>query len=133
MKKIILSMSTICVIMLSCNNENDLTETNNIERKIQFHLYTTNDYSNNNDSIFFSVFIKKVNNQILWDSTLQAIKIKDIPYQVNKLIINKVVPNNDTSLLKVGFNYAIKNVGYSQFLDTLSSGNNFKIVDFNFN
>ncbi len=59
-------------------------------------------------------------------------KVKDIPNQVNKLIINKVVPNSDTSLLKVGFNYTIQNVGYTQFLDTFSKSNNLKIVNFNF-
>lgn len=99
---------------------------------MRFELYTTKDFSTNNDSITFSVFIKKVNNQVLWDSTFSPMKIKEIPSQTNKLIINKAVPNNDTSLLKVGFNYTIQNVGNAQFLDSFNTGNNLKVVNFNF-
>jgi hypothetical protein len=101
-------------------------------RKVKFSLYTTKDFSNNNDTITFSLSIKKANNQVLWDSVFMPIKIKEIPGANNKLVVEKIVPNNDNSLLIVGFYYAIKDVGISWYLDSSSAGSTFKKVDFNF-
>ncbi len=53
MKRALISLIASCSIMLSCNNEDALPKKNNTERKVQFNLYTTNDFINNNDSIFF--------------------------------------------------------------------------------
>ena len=82
-------------------------------RKVRFVLYTDKDFSSDNDSIFFKLSIRKARNQVLWDSMLAPMKIKDIPDLAHRLIVNKLVPGNDPSLLKVGFYYSIKNVGNS--------------------
>jgi hypothetical protein len=112
--------------------ENKISDKLVTTRKVEFQLYTTSDFSNENDSIFFKVSIIKPRNQILFDSMLAPMKIKDIPNRAHKLIIDKVVPGNDTSLLKVGFYYTIKNVGNSSHTEPFNAGKTFKVVDFNF-
>jgi hypothetical protein len=101
-------------------------------RKIQFSLYTDKNFSDNNGTITFTLSIRKLTNQILWDSILAPMKIKDIPDLSNKLVIEKAVPGNDNSILKVGFIYSIENVGISWFWDYSNAGEKFKKVDFNF-
>jgi hypothetical protein len=133
MKNTILPLIVICLLLLACTKEDVPSVNNTIERKVQFELYTNRDFSNNNDSITFSVVIRKVDTyQVLWYSVFTPMKIKQIPGFANKIIVNKVVPNNDTSLLKVGFEYTIKNIGNSQFSDTFNTGNNLKVISFNF-
>ena len=101
-------------------------------RKVRFVLYTDKDFSSDNDSIFFKLSIRKARNQVLWDSMLAPMKIKDIPDLAHRLIVNKLVPGNDPSLLKVGFYYLIKNVGNSWHVEPFNVGETFKVVDFNF-
>jgi hypothetical protein len=101
-------------------------------RKVRFVLYTDKDFSSDNDSIFFKLSIRKARNQVLWDSMLAPMKIKDIPDLAHRLIVNKLVPGNDPSLLKVGFYYSIKNVGNSWHVEPFNVGETFKVVDFNF-
>jgi hypothetical protein len=132
-------ISTLCVAAIligtSCKKqmiENKILDKLVTTRKVQFQLYTTNDFSNENDSIFFKISIIKPRNQILFDSMLAPMKIKDIPNRAHKLIIDKVVPGNDPSLLKVGFYYTIKNVGSSWHTEPFNAGKTFKVVDFNF-
>ncbi len=100
--------------------------------KSQFILYTDKDFSSDNDIIIFKLSIQNSTNQTLWDSALTPMKIKDIPNLTHKLVIEKSVPGNDTSLLKVGFFYSIVNVGNSWHLEAFYAGETFKVVDFNF-
>ena len=100
-------------------------------RKVQFRLYTDKDFSTDNGIITFTLSIQTAN-QILWDSVLAPMKIKDIPNLEHKLVAEKIVPDYNTSLLKVGFLYTIENVGNSWHLDSLKIGEIFKVVDFNF-
>lgn len=133
MKILFLLLIAICTLLLACKKEDVQPVNNTIERKIQFELYTTKDFSNNNDSITFSLVIRKADTyRVLWYTVLTPMKIKEIPDFANKIIVNKVVPNKDTSLLKAGFEYTIKNIGNSQFSDTFNTGNNFKVISFNF-
>jgi len=101
-------------------------------RVVQFSLYTDKDFSNDNKNITFTLFIQNPANQMLWDSVLMPMKIKDIPNLAHKLVVEKTVPGNDGSLLKVGFRYTIENVGISWYFDSSSAGENFKIINFNF-
>jgi hypothetical protein len=131
-------MSILCVstilIGTSCKKQTTDPVPNipGVLRKVQFILYTDKDFSSDNDSIIFKLSIQKSTNQILWDSVLKPMKIKDIPNLAHKLVIVKSVPGNDTSLLKVGFYYSIENVGNSWHVDMFNAGETFKIVDFNF-
>jgi hypothetical protein len=103
-----------------------------VPRKVQFVLYTDKDFSDNNQLITFELFIQKMPNQVLWDSVLPPMKIKDIPGPANKWILEKWVPGNEPSLLKTGFYYSIENVGNSWFIDTFKVGETFKTIEFNF-
>jgi len=103
-----------------------------VSRTIQFSLYTDKDFSGDNNTIAFKLFIQNSKNKILWDSALAPMRIKDIPDVAHKLVVEKIVPSNDTSLLGVGFRYSIEGVGNSWFLDTCTSGETFKRVEFNF-
>jgi hypothetical protein len=127
-------VSMIIFISLSCKKETIDQDPPNppVERKIQFGLFTDKNFSTDHDNITFTLFIQKATDQILWDSVLAPMQVKDIPSVQNKLVIQKLVPPNDGSLLKVGFHYAIDNIGYSWYFDSCNVGQNFKIVDFNF-
>ena len=103
-----------------------------IPRKIQFSIYTEKNFSDYNQSITFTLSIRKSTNQVLWDSVLSPMKIKNIPSLANKLVIEKIIPVNKHSLLKVGFIYSIENVGISWFWDKSNAGDTLKKVEFNF-
>lgn len=129
----VLQSLIIILLSISCKNEmNEPVKTPSSQRKIRFQLSTTKDFSSFNDTITFKIFIKNSSNKMLWDSTFKPVKVTQIPKTKDKWIVDKTVPNDDKSVLRVGFDYYIKNVGYSWHLDTCSVGNNLKIVDFNF-
>jgi hypothetical protein len=102
-----------------------------ISRQIKFVLYTDQDFSGVKDNILFSVFIK-ANGITLFDSSLAPMRVQDIPGFAHKIVIEKRVPNNDQSLLSVGFNYTIENIGSSWYKDTCASGELSKTVLFSF-
>lgn len=130
MRNALKPMILIFLLFCSCKKK-DAQLPSNTERKVRFELYTTKDFSNSIDSITFAVFIKK-GNQVLWDSVFKTMRINEIPNATNKIIINKKVPNNDETLLKVGFNYTIKNVGNSTYFDAFYPENNLKVLNYNF-
>lgn len=101
-------------------------------RKIQFSLYTDKDFSGYNEKIVFTLSIRRSTSRVIWDSVLPPMKVKDIPTVANKLVIEKIIPESSSSLLKVGFIYSIENVGMSWFWDKSNPGETFKKVDFNF-
>lgn len=130
-------VSVLCVSAIlgtSCKKQTIDREPDSpgVPRKVQFLLYTDKDFSSDNGNILFTVSIKNSANQVLWDSVLPQMKIKDIPNLEHKIMIEKSVPGNDASPLKVGFYYSIENVGNSWHLDSLNAGETLKVVDFNF-
>jgi hypothetical protein len=136
MKKIA-ELSSLVVLLIvigtSCKKQTvDQMYGNKVPRKVQFILYTDKDFSNDNHIITFKLSIQKTPNDILWDSLLAPMRIKDIPHLTDKLVIEKNVPGNDPSLLKVSFFYSIENVGNSWYVDAFPIGETFKTVDFNF-
>jgi|SRR5215204_4291966 len=137
MKKIIiLSILFVSMIMIvaSCKKYNsDYTPASTkFPRRVQFVLYSDKDLSNDNNTITITLSIEKSVNDVLWDSVLPRMRIKDIPMLAESLVVEKYVPGNDPSLLKVGFHYTIENVGNSSHMDPLEPGETFKIVSFNF-
>ncbi|WP_214073833.1 hypothetical protein [Mucilaginibacter sp. dw_454] len=125
---------TLCVAIFailsiaSCTKKDPTVKPQNV-RSILFKLYTQKDFSDNDEDITFSIFIKKAN-QTLFDSTLATMKIKDIPKSASAMIFEKKI--NDNSLLSAGFNYSIENVGTSSHIDTIAAGEQNKEIDFSF-
>lgn len=101
-------------------------------RKVRFLLYTNKDFAGNNGNINFTFTIQNPDGQVLWDSAMAAMKIKDIPDFDHKITMEKTVPGNNPSLLKVGFLYSIENVGFSWHFEPFNAGDTLKIVDYNF-
>jgi PBP1b-binding outer membrane lipoprotein LpoB len=132
MSKHITSLAILLILIAtSCTKKESLPPVVNAPRTITFVLYTEKDFSSNDANIRFSVFIKNHTN-VLFDSTLPTMKIKEIPTAAHKLIIEKKVPNDDGSDLSVGFLYSIENVGSSWHIDTCASGASSKVVEFAF-
>jgi hypothetical protein len=134
--KFLAPFSILCVLAIltaiSCKKQTDQLPNNpGVTRKVQFSLYTNKDFSGDNDIITFRLSIQNSTNQILWDSVLPPMAIKDIPNLANKMVTEKTVPGNNPSLLKVGFYYSIENVGNSWHLDEFQAGEPLKIVEFN--
>ncbi|MEO5593875.1 MAG: hypothetical protein ABIR15_23515 [Chitinophagaceae bacterium] len=128
---LVLSLSVI-LIGTSCKKQSVTPGNTGVLRKVQFSLYTDKDFSGNNGIITFKLSMQNSSGQVLWDSLLAPVQIKDIPGLAHKLVVEKQVPGNDNSLLKVGFFYTIENVGNSWHLDAFNAGETFKIVEFNF-
>ena len=133
MKQLNTILICICTILTlaSCKKSVILTPADQ-SRKIRYVLYTDQDFSTDNNNIVFTLFIKKTNGQVLWDTVLTAMKVKDIPNSTHKFIIEHAVPGKDNSTLKVGFDYTIENVGNSWFFDAINEGETFKEIIFNF-
>ena len=127
--KVFLSILTATILFLfaSCKKEQSSAPV----RTITYLLYTTGDFSTVNNIISFRLYIRNAT-QTLFDSALAPMKIKDIPGAANKLMFQKIVPGNDASDLAVGFRYSISDVGSSQFTDTCSAGELYKVVDYDF-
>ena len=103
-----------------------------VPRLVQFILFTNSELSNDNSTVTFTLAIKKPNGDVLWDSVMAPIKLKDIPSLNHPVFVEKNVPGNDPSLLKVGFLYTIDNVGNSSFTVPFEAGEILKKVGFNF-
>jgi hypothetical protein len=103
-----------------------------VSRTIQFSLYTSQNFSIYNDSISFLLRIRNANGQVLWDSTLPKMRIKDIPKFENRILVEKAVPDADSSVLKVGFVYTVDNVGISWYQDTCHKSTAVKVMSFDF-
>lgn len=135
-KRSVLSILIISIIMIgtSCKKyTSDYMHGNPIvPRLVQFVLFSNNELSNDNNTITFTLAIKKPSGEVLWDSILAPMKIKDIPTLDHPVFVEKYVPGNDPSLLKVGFFYTINNVGNSSFTVPFESGETLKKVGFNF-
>ena len=101
-------------------------------RLVQFVLFTNSELSNDNSTVTFTLAIKKPNGDVLWDSVMAPIKLKDIPSLNHPVFVEKNVPGNDPSLLKVGFLYTIDNVGNSSFTVRFEPGETLKKVGFDF-
>jgi len=126
----ILCVFVIAAFTLSCQKQT--VQTNPATgRTVKFILYTNKDFSTVNDSITFSLTIKNKLSVTLFDSTLKAMRVKDIPGPANKMIFQKTVPD-DGSTLVAGFNYTIKNIGSSWFLDTIATGEKLKVIEYPF-
>jgi hypothetical protein len=131
---ILIAGALLLIIISSCKKQSFqlLLTGRNAERQIQFRLSTDQDFSSDNHLIVFKIFIQRLGNVVLWDTSLAPMKVKDIPGPANKLVINKSIVVNDTSVLKVGFRYTIENVGESWHIDSSGAGSVYTIIDFNF-
>jgi hypothetical protein len=101
------------------------------QRVVRYELYTTEDFSDENNNIQFSLTIRKPG-RTLFDSALATMKISEIPDSAHRIIIEKRVPGNDTSRLAVGFDYKIENVGVSWYVDEFLANDTLKVVRFSF-
>jgi hypothetical protein len=135
-KKSVFSILIVSIIMIGTSCKKYTSEYIPINPKaarlVQFVLFSNSGMSNDNSSVTFTLAIRKPTGEVLWDSALAPIKIKDIPSLDEPLFVEKYVPGNDPSLLKVGFFYTIENVGNSSFTVPFEPGETLKKVGFNF-
>lgn len=135
-KNIALSILIVPIIMIGTSCKKYTSEymhgNPTTPRLVQFVLFTNSELSNDNSTVTFTLAIKKPTGEVLWDSVLAPIKLKDIPGLDQALFVEKYVPGNDPSLLKVGFLYTIDNVGNSSFTVPFEPGETLKKVGFNF-
>jgi hypothetical protein len=147
MKKIffhVCLLLTLCIIIASCKKngagENPMPPPDAGGRTFHFELYTDQDFSSDTSIIHFTVFIKKGSvyvyepnqNNLVYDSTFESMRIKDIPDPAHKIIVEKKIVGYDDTDFSAGFVYQIENVGSAWHVDTSSAGNPFKVIEFNF-
>src|SRR3954469_12252060 len=85
----------------SCDKDGDQPN-NKVEHKIQYVLYTNEDFSNDEHNITFSVFARDNDNTLL-DSAISTMKVKDIPSAANKIVVEKTLITNASTDLVAGF------------------------------
>jgi hypothetical protein len=136
MKQIKIFSFAILVIFLmpvACKKQSqELPAVSTNPRKVQFVLYTKEDFSTYNGNITFTLTIRNHRTRAVWDSILPVMKVKDIPTVANKLVIEKEVPGNDQELLDVGFIYYLENVGISWYMIDSPAGEAFQKVEYAF-
>jgi hypothetical protein len=103
----------------------------NPSRKVRFELYTNEEFAGDQHNILFSIQMSS-GQRTIFDSALATMKVQDIPDSSHRIIIEKTVPDNDSSALKVGFTYQIENVGTSWYLDSFPAKDTFKLVKYAF-
>jgi len=129
----IFSLIAISLMLLtSCKKEQNIPAQPVEARTIHFALYTDQDFSTNNSNITFTLSIKNSSGQVLWDSVMAPMAIRNIPSPAHKITVDKTVPHDDGSLLKIGFYYTIEGVGSSWYLDSCRSDEKDKAVIYNF-
>lgn len=133
-KFLFLAAITALLNIYSCKKETSQLETPPIAgapTKFRFYLYTSSDFSEYNSMINFKMNIRN-NQDLIVDSSLVTMRVKDIPNEANKLVFERTVWSNQPGTLKAGFVYTLENVGISWYFDTCPVGTAEKIVDFNF-
>ena len=101
------------------------------ETKFRFILYTTRDFSNVPNDINFKMYIRN-NMQIIVDSSLVTLPIKDIPNAANKLVFERTVKGNYEGKYKAGFIYTIEDVGIAWYFDSCNVGTPEKDIEYDF-
>lgn len=126
------SFALLTLILGSCKKNPPANDRGpDMERTVRFQLYTNQDFSGESTVIKFSVFIRDAHTT-LFDSSLAAMQIKDIPDAAHKLTIEKTVVTNVNADLSAGFHYEIESVGHSGYADTIKAGNVSKVIDYAF-
>lgn len=124
---------TLFVIIISCKKQTiQVPMGEPVPRKIKFAIYTTENFSNNNNIIDLTLTIRNNAGREVWDSVLPGMKIKDIPARQHALIIEKAIEHDPATILRAGVVYAIEHVGISWYFDSLRAGELHKTIDFNF-
>ena len=98
------------------------------QRKVRYELYTDRSQAGDKKNIHFSIFMRDGRNTI-FDSALAVMTVENIPDFDHRIIIEKLVPDNDPATLAVGFNYEIDNIGISWYLDAFPSGDTLKVLN----
>src|SRR5437763_45625 len=129
----LIAVSLLCVVLSfsSCDKNREKPGNNKVERKIKYVLYTNEDFSDDEHRITFSVFARD-GNKTLFDSALTQMKVKEIPSAANKIIVEKTLITDASTDLVAGFTYKIEGVGESWYLDSVSAGQNNKIIEYAF-
>jgi hypothetical protein len=121
----------ICLLLsiFSCKKD---TAVATPTRTIQYVLYTEKDFTNDYDTITFSLIIRS-GGQFLLNRPINPMRVADIPSRLNKLVFNETVPpGHEQEKLAVGFIYQIKNVGESWLIDSCKVGETLHVVDYSF-
>ncbi|HEY4336361.1 MAG TPA: hypothetical protein VGM89_10695 [Puia sp.] len=123
--------TALALILAACKKHSETTE----PRTIRYILYTKEDFSDDNDTIRFRLHIHTTGTtgRVLFDSNIAAMRIKEVPDSLHRLVFTKIVPpGHDTDKLVVGFVYDIDNVGEGWYLDSSFAGQKLKAVEYSF-
>jgi hypothetical protein len=132
---LVLAMAALMSTVTSCRKNEGYPDGKNRSgstvRKVHYELYTDENFSDNQENIQFTLFMRDAGKTI-FDSSLATMKIKDIPDFDHRLVIEKIVPGNNTSTLTVGFVYQIENVGLSSWLAPFPASDTIGLIKFSF-
>jgi hypothetical protein len=131
MRRALYSIACLLLILIAaCKKE--IKHNPPVLRTGTFLLYTDQNFSHESNNISFTAFIESPVNKIIWDTILPPMRISDIPDKAHQIKFEKTVLAGSRSLMKVGYRYAIENVGLSWYIDSSGPGQTSKVVDFNF-
>ena len=127
---IVVSLLSLVLSLSSCDKDGGKPD-NKVERKIQYVLYTNEDFSNDEHNITFSVFARDHEKNLI-DSAIATMKVKEIPSAANKIVVEKTLVTDASTALLAGFVYEIEGVGVSWHLDSIPAGQNSITVEYAF-
>jgi len=127
---IVIALISLVLSLSACHKDREQPN-NKVEHKIQYVLYTNEDFSDDEHNITFSVFARD-NDKTLLDSAITTMKVKEIPSAANKIIIEKTFVTDASTPLLAGFVYEIDGVGVSWNLDSIPAGQNITTIEYAF-
>ena len=130
---LILVLSIVTTFAASCRREYPIPNPSlPSTRSIKYILYTTEDFSDDQHMINFSLRIS-AKGRYIFDSALAPMRISEIPDKIHAIVVDKIVPPGfERDTLVVGFDYKVPDVGESWFIDTCSPTTSLKRVEFAF-
>jgi hypothetical protein len=132
--KNILLLGACLTVFLACRKDSVKGDhlTPLVLKTIRFQLYTTEDFKMESGHVIFKLFIEAPMRHIIWDSLLPPIRVNQVPDSLHKICVERKIMIKPEDTIRAGFRYSIEDVGSSSYLDTLSPGTRFKLIEFNF-
>src|ERR1700760_2791906 len=96
-----LSLTTITAVTIAvaaCKKDHQTPPPPLVHTTVQYQLYTEQDFSTDTHPITFRLFMRTTAGNVLFDSALAPMLIKDVPNKAHMLVFRKEVPaGNETS------------------------------------
>ncbi|MEO5564362.1 MAG: hypothetical protein ABIR18_13030, partial [Chitinophagaceae bacterium] len=124
---------TVMIVFISCTKDHDEKTCEPVLRKVRYELYAADNFAGQKTNITFRIIMRNDRtHKIYIDSSLATMKVEEIPDFQHRIIIEKLVPGNDTATLTVGFINYLEGSSIAWRLEEFEKGDNFIVTKWPF-